>query len=143
MQDQLVVGVFFVFVWCDLEQFLFDFEYGFVWCQVGLVVEFENVCVDGDGWLVEGGVEDYIGCFLVYFRECFEGGMVGWDFVVMLVEQDVVGGDDVICFGLIEVDGFDVVVEFFDIECQYLFWGWCIGEEVGGCFVDFDIGGLG
>lgn len=65
MQDQLVMCILVEF-WCyEFDEFVFDFVYIFVWCNVGVVGDLEDVCIYCDGGMVEGCVEDYVGGFVV------------------------------------------------------------------------------
>ncbi len=60
----------FEFVGDEFKQFLFYFDHIFPGCQTGAVADAEDVCVDGDGGLAEGGVEDHVGGFASH--SCFK-----------------------------------------------------------------------
>ena len=98
VQDEPVVGVFFILFGDEFQQPLFDFQDVFPRRQAGAVGYPEDVGVHGDGGLAERGVEDDVGGFPAYSRQLFQRFPVGGDFPGMVAQQDVTGFDDI--FGL-------------------------------------------
>lgn len=108
MQDQLVVCVEQEFGGDYFDQQVFYCVDVFVRGQFGVVGYVEDVGVYCYYWFVEGGVEYYVGCFVVYVWQCFEGGVIMGYFVIVVVDQQCVGGDYVFCFGVEQFNGGDV-----------------------------------
>lgn len=124
------------FFWCEFFECCFDGLYVFVWCEFGVICDVEDMCVDCDCWLVECGVQYDVCCFVVDFWQVFECFVIGWYFVVVMFEQDLVCCDYVFCFGVIEVDCFDVFGDVFFVKCDDLLWGVCDWKYFLYCFVD-------
>ena len=58
---------------CGFYQFFFDFDDIFARCQSCAVGDAEDVGIDGDGGLAEGGVEYDVGGFAADAGQGFEG----------------------------------------------------------------------
>lgn len=84
MQDQLVMIVDFKFGGDYFQKFFFYLFNVFVRGELCLIVDVEDVCVYGDGWLVKGGIQYYVGGFMVYVGQCFQCCFVFWYFVIVL-----------------------------------------------------------
>ncbi len=79
-----MVGVVQEFRGDELQQFLFHFEHVLARCQSGAVGDAEDMRVDGDGRLAEGGVENDIGGLAADTGQGFKRGAVFRNFAAVL-----------------------------------------------------------
>lgn len=138
-----MMGVFFVFVRRHAQQFLFDFNDGFAWRQAGAVAEAENMRVDGDCGLAEGGVKYDIGGLAANAWQRFQQGALVRHLAAVLFKQNLAGGDDVPGLGVVKADGLDEFAEAFNTQLPHFVGRGRDGEKSGSRFIDANISGLG
>ncbi len=68
--------------------------------------------IDGNRRLAECGVQDHVRGLATHAGQCFELGASVRNLAAVLVEQDPAGLDDVLCLGVEQADGLDVLAEF-------------------------------
>ena len=122
VQDKPVVRVQQVFGRHARHQPFFDGKYGFARRNAGAVGNAKDVGIDRHYWLTEGGVQDDVRGFATNAGEFFQRGAVGRHCAAVFVEKDLAGFQDVYGFGVVETDGFNVVLQAVFAE----------GEEGGG-----------
>ena len=96
------------------------------WCSGGgqpdAIGNAEYMCIHGDRWLAEGGVEDYVGGLAPHSRQGFQVFPTVRDFSFMPLHQQAACLHDVLCLAIEKTDAFNVVLQSFLTQFQYGLW---------------------
>ena len=126
----------------DFYQLQFDLERGLAGGEFGAVADAEQMGVDRDRRLAEGGVEDDIGGLAADPGKGFECLAGLGDFAAKLVDQPLREGDDVLGLGVEQADRLDEVAHPFLAERDHLRGRVGDGEQFSSREVDADVGRL-
>ena len=121
VQDQPVMGVALEFVGHHLFQHLLDHFDVFPRRKAGAVRDPENMRIDGNRFLPERDIENDIGCFPPDAGQRHKRVAVLRHFAAEPLDQHPAQGDHVLCLGVEQADGPDVVFEAVLAQRQHFF----------------------
>ena len=142
VQDQPVMGMDAERRGRRLVQLEFDRQHRLALGQPGAVADAEDMRVDREGLLPEGGVEHHIGGLAPDPRQALERGAILGHFAAIVVDQHLRQRDDVLGLGVEQADRLDVLFQPLFAQLQHLLRRIDLGEQGAGRLVDADIGRL-
>jgi CysZ protein len=111
VQDQPMMGMALALRRHHGVEHLLDLGRGLAGSEAGPVADPEQMGVDGDGRLAEGGVEDDIGGLAADAGQRLEGGAIARNLPAMPLDQHLRERDHVLGLGAVEPDRADMVAE--------------------------------
>jgi hypothetical protein len=111
--------------------------------KAGAVAHPEDVRVDGEGLLVEGGVENDVGRLPPDSRQLLQLFACARHLAAMVADERFGQGDDVLGLGVEQADGLDGVADPILAERDHLLRRLDVFEQGAGCDVHACVGRLG
>jgi hypothetical protein len=118
MQDQPMMRVLEKFGRHEFQKLILHGPHGLSARESGAIGDPKYVRVDSHRRLTEGGIQNHVGCFPADARKLLESFAIHRHVAPMLLKQQLTGGNNILCFAVIESDGFDVRRKPFDTQSE-------------------------